>query len=158
MTTPLICPACKAEVESDARFCQSCGALLVAETATIPVLIGAHDLSKSAAESTSLPSGVVALVVDRGPDSGTRFLLTAPQGLTMTIGRDSDSDIFLDDVTVSRRHATVTGVNGHWVIADAGSLNGTYVNGERCAERSLEAGDLIYVGKFRFVVTIGGSE
>lgn len=158
MTASLICPACKGVVDSDARFCQTCGALLVADTATIPVLVGAHDLSKSAAETTSLPSGVVALVVDRGPDSGTRFLLTAPQGLAMAIGRDSESDIFLDDVTVSRRHATVTCVDGHWIIADAGSLNGTYVNGERCAERSLEAGDLIYIGKFRFVVTIGGSE
>ena len=86
------------------------------------------------------------LVVRRGPNAGARFLLD--QDVT-TAGRHPDSDIFLDDVTVSRRHARVERDGGTFTIRDVGSLNGTYVNKERIDAAVLADGDEVQVGKFR---------
>jgi pSer/pThr/pTyr-binding forkhead associated (FHA) protein len=72
----------------------------------------------------------------------------------MTIGRSSDSKIFLDDVTVSRKHASVSLVGAEWVLSDSGSLNGTYVNKNRVSTASLVNGDELQIGKFRFVFVL----
>lgn len=100
----------------------------------------------------ALPPGSALLVVQRGPNQGARFLLDA--GRT-TAGRNPDSDIFLDDVTVSRRHAEFlregSGPATRFLVRDAGSLNGTYVNRERVDEVGLAAGDEVQVGKYRLV-------
>ena len=95
-----------------------------------------------------VPEGVGLLVVKRGPNAGSRFALSA--GRT-TIGRHPDSDIFLDDVTVSRRHAEVHHDGGAFVVNDVGSLNGTYLNRERIEQASLRNGDELQIGKFRLV-------
>jgi pSer/pThr/pTyr-binding forkhead associated (FHA) protein len=87
-------------------------------------------------------------VVQRGPNAGSRFLLD--QEVT-TAGRHPDSDIFLDDVTVSRKHATFTRTPGGYVLADAGSLNGTYLNRERIESAPLGNGDEVQIGKFRLL-------
>ena len=92
-----------------------------------------------------------ALVVDRGPRAGLTWLLEPG---TTSIGRGADQDIFLDDVTVSRRHAEVT-VAESASIKDAGSTNGIYVNGERLDEASLSAGDEIIIGKYHLVLVHG---
>lgn len=68
-----------------------------------------------------------------------------------TIGRHPDSDIFLDDVTVSRRHAEVVHAGGRFTVADAGSLNGTYLNRERIEKSEMHSGDELQIGKFRLV-------
>ncbi|MCU1425601.1 MAG: transcriptional regulator [Microbacteriaceae bacterium] len=94
----------------------------------------------------ALPSGYALLVVRRGPTAGARFLLDAD--LT-TVGRHPDADIFLDDVTVSRRHAQFLRNGTRFEVKDLGSLNGTYLNGERIATEPLGDRSEVQVGKFR---------
>ncbi|WP_409483012.1 FHA domain-containing protein [Arsenicicoccus dermatophilus] len=96
----------------------------------------------------ALRPGTALLVVLRGPNTGARFLLDADE---VSAGRHPDSDIFLDDVTVSRRHAVFVRVGDTFEVRDAGSLNGTYVNRERSDAGRLQAGDEVQIGKFRLV-------
>lgn len=94
------------------------------------------------------------LIVHRGPGKGSRFLLTH----SATIGRSSESEIFLDDVTVSRKHALVSFTEaGTFSIKDLGSLNGTYVNGQPTVEVTLSSGDEIQIGKFHMLFFGGKS-
>jgi pSer/pThr/pTyr-binding forkhead associated (FHA) protein len=95
-----------------------------------------------------LPSGSALVVVKRGPNAGSRFLLHEP---ITSAGRHPDADIFLDDVTVSRHHAEFRLENGQFSIVDVGSLNGTYVNREPVDSAVLADGDEIQLGKFRLV-------
>lgn len=104
------------------------------------------------AKIADLASGSAYLLVRRGALEGMQFpLLTNDQ---MTIGRSSDSKIFLDDVTVSRKHASVALVGSDWVLSDSGSLNGTYVNKHRVSTTVLANGDELQIGKFRFVFVL----
>ena len=97
----------------------------------------------------ALPSGSALLVVQRGPNAGARFLLDRER---TTAGRRPDSDIFLDDVTVSRRHAEFQRRDGgQFVVRDVGSLNGTYVQRDRIDEAVLRVGDEVQIGKYRMV-------
>jgi len=99
--------------------------------------------------SGSLPPGMALLVVRRGPNAGARFLLDHD---VTTSGRHPDSDIFLDDVTVSRRHVEFRrGGDGLFTVSDVGSLNGTYVNRERIDSVLLSNGDEVQIGKYRLV-------
>ncbi len=102
-----------------------------------------------------LPPGSALLVVRRGPNAGSRFLLDIP---TTSAGRHPDSDIFLDDVTVSRRHAEFRRDAGEFVVVDVGSLNGTYVNREPVDTAVLANGDEVQIGKFRLVFLTGPRE
>ena len=99
-----------------------------------------------------LPVGSALLVVKRGPNAGSRFLLDQP---TTSAGRHPDSDIFLDDVTVSRRHAEFRLEGGEFQVVDVGSLNGTYVNREPVDSAVLANGDEVQIGKFRLVFLTG---
>ncbi len=99
----------------------------------------------------SLPAGAALLVVKRGPNAGSRFLLDRA---VTSAGRHPDSDIFLDDVTVSRRHAEFRN-DGEFVVVDVGSLNGTYVNREPVDTAVLVDGDEVQIGKFRLVFITG---
>ena len=96
----------------------------------------------------ALPVGSALLVVQRGPNAGARFLLDAER---TTAGRRPDSDIFLDDVTVSRKHAEFIRRGELFVVRDVGSLNGTYVQRDRIEEAVLRAGDEVQIGKYRMV-------
>ncbi len=100
----------------------------------------------------ALPAGSALLVVKRGPNAGSRFLLDAE---VTTAGRHPDSDIFLDDVTVSRRHAEFARAEGGFVVRDVGSLNGTYLNRERIDAAGLAGGDEVQIGKYRLVFLSG---
>jgi pSer/pThr/pTyr-binding forkhead associated (FHA) protein len=100
----------------------------------------------------ALPAGSALLVVKRGPNAGSRFLLDRS---TTSAGRHPDSDIFLDDVTVSRRHAEFRREGGEFVVVDVGSLNGTYVNREPVDTAVLANGDEVQIGKFRLVFLTG---
>jgi pSer/pThr/pTyr-binding forkhead associated (FHA) protein len=100
----------------------------------------------------ALRSGEALLVVKRGPNAGSRFLLDVD---TTSAGRHPDSDIFLDDVTVSRRHAEFRREGGEFVVIDVGSLNGTYVNREPVDQAVLAGGDEVQIGKFRLVFLTG---
>ncbi|MGV9712047.1 glycogen accumulation regulator GarA [Gordonia sp. NPDC003424] len=99
-----------------------------------------------------LSPGTALLVVKRGPNAGSRFLLDQP---TTSAGRHPDSDIFLDDVTVSRRHAEFRLADNEFQVVDVGSLNGTYVNREPVDTAQLSNGDEVQIGKFRLVFLSG---
>ena len=101
-----------------------------------------------AAAVDALPAGSALLVVQRGPSAGSRFLLDTD---VVTAGRHPDSEIFLDDVTVSRRHAEFRRGPEGFSVRDVGSLNGTYVNRDRIDEVVLQGGDEVQIGKFRLV-------
>jgi pSer/pThr/pTyr-binding forkhead associated (FHA) protein len=158
----LFCARCGHANPDENRFCSNCGNALRApsagETSTMTIgSIEAADPGAEVAESLSsadqaavdsLPPGSALLVVRRGPNSGSRFLLDSD---TTTAGRHPSSDIFLDDVTVSRRHAEFNRSRGGFVVRDVGSLNGTYLNRERIDEATLSGGDEVQIGKYRLV-------
>ena len=170
----MFCTQCGHQNPSDSRFCGRCGAALAAtpgagerssvETTTsisLSALEGALDGAGAATSAEpgvdlggveSLPPGSALLVVKRGPNAGSRFLLDAE--LT-TAGRHPDSDIFLDDVTVSRRHAEFAREGDGFVVRDVGSLNGSYLNRERIDVASLAGGDEVQIGKYRLVFLTG---
>jgi len=95
-----------------------------------------------------LPRGTGILLVRRGHKAGSRYLL---DDVVTTVGRHPDSAIFLDDVTVSRRHAEIRLDSDGYVLADVGSLNGTYLNRERIDDTRLTDGDLVQIGKFKLM-------
>ena len=116
---------------------------------------GAATSADSAAGADQLSDGEALLVVKRGPNAGARFLLDQD---STTAGRHPEADIFLDDVTVSRRHAEFRRNEGGYEVVDVGSLNGTYVNREPRNASALSSGDEIQIGKFRLVFVAGPGE
>ena len=116
------------------------------------VLEGAEGEDAPGRAVGSLPPGMALLVVRRGPNAGARFLLDHD---VTTSGRHPDSDIFLDDVTVSRRHAQFVRIGSGYAVKDVGSLNGTYVNRHRIDEAQLAGGDEVQIGKYRLVYLVG---
>jgi pSer/pThr/pTyr-binding forkhead associated (FHA) protein len=110
-----------------------------------------HPLSPEEAAHIEGLSGF-ALVVEKGPRTGMTFILK--EGNT-TVGRHPESDIFLNDVTVSRHHCRFVSNGDSLTVEDSGSTNGTYVNDERVDSAELRAGDEVLVGRFHFVVAHG---
>jgi len=174
----VFCTQCGHQNPEGSRFCASCGTGLprtgaggerpieTTSTISLSALEGALESEGSAAPADTghdsggvevLPPGSALLVVKRGPNAGSRFLLDAE---TTTAGRHPESDIFLDDVTVSRRHAEFVREGGGFVVRDVGSLNGTYLNRERIETAGLAGGDEVQIGKYRLVFLAGarGSE
>ncbi len=183
----IYCGRCGRPNPEGARYCSNCGAALVrvgtgnpptgsfgtaAETgwapgterlgettSTISPVTGEPELADEPSPDyppvDSLPPGTALLVALRGPNEGSRFLLDSD--FTST-GRHPDSDIFLDDVTVSRRHAEFYRQGDHFSVRDVGSLNGTYVNRERIEETELVGGDEVQIGKFRLLFLSRGPE
>ena len=92
------------------------------------------------------------LIINRGSNLGSRFLITS-QGASL--GRSSSSDVFLDDVTVSRSHAKIESTSSGFGLKDSGSLNGTYVNNTSVTELILHSGDQIQIGKFHMLFVSG---
>ena len=167
----MFCTQCGHQNPDGSRFCASCGAALsrtggeraVETTSTISLSAlegalehevghGPGDPGPDAGGAEALPPGSALLVVKRGPNAGSRFLLDAE---TTTAGRHPESDIFLDDVTVSRRHADFVREGSGFVVRDVGSLNGTYLNRERIEAASLAGGDEVQIGKYRLVFLVG---
>jgi pSer/pThr/pTyr-binding forkhead associated (FHA) protein/ribosomal protein L40E len=153
----VFCTKCGQQNDEDAHFCSRCGTALRRsggavsdQTSTITMGVADDDAEDSTDEvvAEALPSGSALLVVRRGPNAGSRFLLD--EDLT-SAGRHPDSDIFLDDVTVSRRHAEFVRTDDGFVVRDVGSLNGTYANRERIEQVALASGDEVQIGKFRLV-------
>jgi hypothetical protein len=149
------CTSCGYENPLGARFCSSCGAQL---KVGVPgdEITSAHDPTASLEpviiseeEMADMPEGTIGMfVVRQGPKRGSRIALDSDE---VFIGRHPESDIFLDDVTVSRRHAEVRRVGAGFHVSDAGSLNGTYVNQTRVETAVLNDGDEVQVGKFKLV-------
>jgi pSer/pThr/pTyr-binding forkhead associated (FHA) protein len=176
------CTQCGHQNQEGSRFCAQCGHRLeqpagstggrtegsagrgseTASETTATITFGAPSkesehrddrLSESdAAAVDALPVGSALLVVQRGPSAGSRFLLDTDE---VSAGRHPDSEIFLDDVTVSRRHAVFRRTSHGYLVADVGSLNGTYVNRDRIDEVLLSSGDEVQIGKYRLVYYSG---
>lgn len=109
--------------------------------------VDSGDLTAEEVDSiAALPSGSALLIVRRGPSAGSRFLLDQDVSVA---GRNTDADIFLDDVTVSRKHASFSRSGSLFTVVDMGSLNGTYVNGDIVEKHALVDGDEVQVGKYR---------
>ncbi|MDP9094553.1 MAG: zinc-ribbon and FHA domain-containing protein [Actinomycetota bacterium] len=156
----MFCTACGTENPPGSRFCASCGAALpaaaagadvtsiISTTGSVPDADAEFSTEAHQGAVDALTPGSALLVVKRGPNAGSRFLLD--QDVT-TAGRHPDSDIFLDDVTVSRRHAEFRREGYGYTVHDVGSLNGTYVNRERIDATPLSGGDEVQIGKFRLV-------
>ena len=158
----VFCHNCGHRNPAGVNFCSSCGTALVPDASDTTVTLHAvDDHGETPDESSSVtlvevPHGTGVLVIKRGPNVGMRYLLRV--GVTRA-GRHPESDIFLDDVTVSRRHAEIEQrPDGKAVIRDVGSLNGTYVNRERTEEAVLEGGDEVQIGKFKLVYLVAGDE
>ena len=160
------CTNCGHDNPDAANFCAQCGApLTAAATRVEPARVPTGDTTKTIpavteertedgltpadeAAVSALPQGSALLIVQRGANAGSRFLLDHDQ---TTAGRHVDSDIFLDDISVSRRHVRFTRTSDGVVVKDLGSLNGTYVNRELVDEVLLQPGDEVQIGKFRLV-------
>lgn len=137
------------------NFCSSCGKPLGSGEGdtTVTFQVDPTTGEEVSIDLEELASGGI-LVVTRGPNAGSRFTLV--KDLT-TAGRHPDSDIFLDDITVSRRHVEIERQPEGYVVRDVGSLNGTYLNRERIEESLVHNGDELQVGKFKLVFFEGQS-
>ena len=150
----MLCSRCGHRNPEDARFCSNCGNPLQDDTT---VSLSPIELEEEAPEAGGLPqseleAGQALLVVQRGPNAGSKFLIDKD---VTTAGRHPQSDIFLDDVTVSRRHAEFHRSDGSFEIRDVGSLNGTYVNRQRVDQTKLANGDELQIGKFKLTFFAG---
>ena len=152
------CSQCGQQMPDDANFCPSCGTPVggsggsasqpAPDSTTASIDVGELDPRHEVGELPEVEPGTGMLVVVRGPNAGSRFLLDRA---TTTVGRHPDSDIFLDDVTVSRRHAELVRGDEGQLVRDLGSLNGSYVNGDRVDQRRLATGDELQIGRFKLL-------
>ena len=144
----IYCPECGFQNPESASYCSKCGAMLHAKESN------EQTQQFSAAEGEDpfdtldglAVQGAALVVRSGGGRSGETFM---PKHDRTTIGRSPDCGIFLDDVTVSRKHAVLVDDNGTWRIEDQGSLNGTFVNRERVETAALSDGDELQIGKYR---------
>jgi pSer/pThr/pTyr-binding forkhead associated (FHA) protein len=151
----VFCTRCGHPNKDGARYCANCGAALQDETtlALTPVEAEGEAPTEFPFPEDELGAGQALLLVKHGPNAGSTFLIE--QDAT-SIGRDPKSDVFLDDVTVSRKHAELRRTSGAFTIHDLGSLNGTYVNRERVEMTTLASGDELQVGKFKLAFFASG--
>jgi pSer/pThr/pTyr-binding forkhead associated (FHA) protein len=154
----MYCTNCGHKNPDGANFCSSCGHPLVERAGSdTTVTFAPAELETDLEEEIhispdELEGGRGVLVVKRGPNAGSKFFMDAD---ATRVGRHPDSDIFLDDITVSRRHAEIRRRGAGFSLHDVGSLNGTYVNKERVEEAELRSGDEIQIGKFKLVFLAG---
>jgi hypothetical protein len=149
-------PDCGHAVDPGDRFCRVCGTPVTHDVTSVGMAGPGSSGSLPPIGSGIAPGvgpGEAVLVVQRGAGAGTSYLLV---GDLVTAGREPDSDLFLDDVTVSRQHAELRRMASGWLLRDVGSLNGTYVNRERIEEAALNPGDEVQIGKYRFAYLVGG--
>jgi len=147
------CPECGFVVTEGANYCPRCGAYLgPPERTRDDVTTATYVIDEQTGELRPVDVGDVAaesgaLVIRSG---GGRVGQSFPlRGERMTVGRNPDADVFLDDVTVSRDHAVLVRRADAWFLDDSGSLNGTYVNRRRIDSHQLEDGDELQVGKYK---------
>lgn len=152
------CPTCDHSNEFGARYCSACGARMSATEQITESIAAVSEEAIEGAEPDalikSLRAGEAMLVVDTGEVAGSRFFVDEQE---TTIGRHPDSVVFLDDITVSRRHAVLRKVENDFELLDVGALNGTYCNGQRVDRVALNNGDEIMVGRFRMRFYLGGA-
>jgi hypothetical protein len=152
----VLCARCGHQNPEDARFCSSCGAPLTGENEETTLTLSAVEAATEEDEIDhyldGLAPGVGMFVVRHGPNAGSSYRLDEK---ATSIGRHPDSDVFLDDITVSRRHVAVERDDDGYTLRDAGSLNGTYVNRKRVDEARLRHGDEVQIGRYRLTFVLG---
>ena len=155
MSTYVVCNQCGHRNPPESAFCSSCGEPLdslddrtITLTAIDPLQDAPGPDDDIVIPVGDLPLEIGVLIVRAGAQAGARFSLDET---TTKLGRHPDSEISLDDITVSRRHAEIERTTDGYVASDAGSLNGTYVNQERIDRMLLRHGDELQIGKFRLV-------
>ena len=153
----MYCTRCGHRNPPDSKFCSKCGHPLHDDTT---IGLEPTQIEDDTGEIIDLPledlhEGQALLVVTRGPNAGSQFLIEKE---VTTLGRHPESDIFLDDITVSRRHAEIRRKNGSFFVHDLGSLNGTYVGRNRVDNTQLANGDELQVGKFKLFFFAGQGE
>ena len=155
MSTYVFCNQCGHRNPPTSAFCSSCGSPLdslddrtITLTAVDPLQDAPGPDDDVVVAVGELPNEIGVLIVRAGAQAGARFPLVGP---TTRLGRHPESEISLDDITVSRRHAEIERTAEGHVVSDAGSLNGTYVNQERVDKMTLRHGDELQIGKFRLV-------
>jgi pSer/pThr/pTyr-binding forkhead associated (FHA) protein len=146
-----ICANCGAEITREMKFCSECGVRLDhGQTTASYAPAFEEDEAGEAAPATTGVDGAALIELDQVEGTAGRRMHDLKEGVVVTVGRDSESAIFLDDVTVSRKHAEIERGERGYRIRDVGSLNGTYVNRVRVDAVDLRDGDEIQVGKYRF--------
>lgn len=170
MAGEVFCNDCGHPNPAEANFCSSCGAPLKAPAGAPPGPAPGPPPASDATTTSYMPPpqpqeydstldltaagpGMATLVVKRGPNVGSRFTLEAD---VVQAGRHPESQIFLDDITVSRRHVEVRREAEGYVVYDVGSLNGTYLNRQRVDRAPLRNGDELQIGTFKLVFVSGG--
>jgi pSer/pThr/pTyr-binding forkhead associated (FHA) protein len=157
----VFCHNCGHRNPEGVNFCSSCGNPLLPDGDDATITLHPNEETDTSEENpdvtlVEVPHGAGVLVVTRGPNMGARYLLGDE---VVRAGRHPESDIFLDDITVSRRHVEIVpGAEGGYSLRDVGSLNGTYVNRERIEETPLAPGDEVQIGKFKLVYLVAGNE
>lgn len=151
------CRRCGHQNEPGANYCSSCGTALTGDDDETTLSLAALEDRQAIEEEygellAELPVGMAVLVVRRGPNQGSTFVLDRT---VTSLGRHPESDIFLDDVTVSRRHAEITRSDRGYEVRDAGSLNGTYVDHERVDVAPLRDLNELQVGRFVLTFVLG---
>ena len=150
----VFCNNCGHRNAAGSNFCSSCGHALGGNseeptTITFQAIDPSDPVEEQVVTVPDLPDGAGMLWVKRGPNAGSKYALDKD---TVMAGRHPESDIFLDDITVSRRHAEFTRTADGYLVRDVGSLNGTYLNRDRIDEEApLENGDEVQIGKFKLV-------
>jgi pSer/pThr/pTyr-binding forkhead associated (FHA) protein len=146
----IYCSECGFQNSEAANYCARCGALLEREGADAEQTLSytPEQIAEETGDGVEGIEGPALVVRSGGGRSGEVFSLRS--GRT-TIGRSPDCDVFLDDVTVSRRHAVVAEEGGRFVIEDQGSLNGTFLNRHRIEQAPLSDDDEVQIGKYRLV-------
>jgi len=142
------CPTCGAQLKPGDVVCGTCGAAVEGATASF----GPVGAEEAPAPSTPSTAEGPCLVVRKGAQLGERFFLDSPR---LSVGRDPKSDIFLNDMTVSRTHAVLMVAESGVTVTDSGSLNGTYVNGSLVDAAELHNGDLVQIGTFQMAFYSG---
>jgi pSer/pThr/pTyr-binding forkhead associated (FHA) protein len=144
------CPECGFQNPEAANYCAKCGALLVRDESGSDTTMSytPEDGEEEAGDIVGeiKAEGPALVVRSGGGRAGEHFLLEKE---STTVGRSPDCDVFLDDVTVSRRHAQVLRSDGQFLIEDKGSLNGTFLNRRRIESGRLEDGDEVQIGKYK---------
>jgi FHA domain/zinc-ribbon domain len=142
------CPECGFQNPEAANYCSKCGARLIPESAGESTESFTPDELEDGSVLERAGVGGPALVVRSGGGRAGETFFPTP-GAVSLVGRSPECDIFLDDVTVSRKHAELTNVDERWTIKDLGSLNGTFVNRKRIESTDLEDDDEVQIGKYR---------
>jgi pSer/pThr/pTyr-binding forkhead associated (FHA) protein len=148
----MVCARCGHGNEDGSRYCSSCGATLGTSE---DITLGHEALALGAVDTDlgqQLAPGTALVIVERGPNAGSTYKMGSDE---VSVGRHPESDVFLDDITVSRRHSVIERSGSKFSVRDVGSLNGTYVNRERVESRELIDGDELQIGRFSLIFRSG---